>query len=87
MRSVVAITGASGAAYGIRLLQTLPGEKVLVLSRTAESIIPEETGMSLDEVRSLADECYDDTDMYAPVASGSVGYDILFVCPCTASSV
>ena len=43
MRSVVAITGASGAAYGIRLLQTLPGERILVMSETARAIIPEET--------------------------------------------
>lgn len=87
MRSVIAITGASGAIYGVRLLQTLPGEKVLVMSETAEKIIPEETGYSVDEVKKSADEIYNDTDMFAPIASGSCEYDNLFVVPCTESSV
>ena len=42
VRYVVAITGASGAIYGIRLLQELEGEKILVISRTAREIIPAE---------------------------------------------
>lgn len=47
MKFAVAITGASGSIYGIRLLQELPGEKILIISETAKKIIPIETGMSL----------------------------------------
>ena len=83
----MAITGASGAAYGISLLRNLPGEKILVMSRTARAIIPEETQYSAEEVESLADKVYNDDDLFAPIASGSFQYDTLFVIPCSESSV
>lgn len=86
MRSVVAITGASGPIYGIRLLQELPGEKILVLSETAKAIIPVETGHSVEDVEAMADKVYSDTDMFASIASGSFHYDCLYVVPCSASS-
>jgi 4-hydroxy-3-polyprenylbenzoate decarboxylase len=87
MRTVVAITGASGSIYGIRLLQNLPGEKILVISDTAKQIIPVETGMSVEEVEALADKVYSDSDLFASISSGSFVYDTLFVVPCSESSV
>ncbi len=81
------MTGASGAIYGIRLLQELPGEKILVMSETAEAIIPEETEYSAEQVKAMADRVYGNSDMFAPIASGSFDYDILYVIPCTESSV
>ena len=84
MRSVIAMTGASGAIYGIRLLQELPGEKILVMSETAEAIIPEETDYTVEQVKAMADSVYENTDLFAPIASGSFDYDILYVIPCIA---
>jgi len=81
------MTGASGAIYGIRLLQELPGEKILVMSETAEAIIPEETDYTVEQVNAMADSVYENTDLFAPIASGSFDYDILYVIPCTESSV
>lgn len=81
------MTGASGAIYGIRLLQTLPGEKILVMSETAKAIIPAETEYSVEDVMKLADLVFEDGDMFSPIASGSFDYDYLFVVPCTESSV
>lgn len=81
------MTGASGAVYGIRLLQTLPGEKILVMSQTAKAVIPSETEYTVGEVEKMADRVYGDTDFFAPIASGSYEYDALFVIPCTESSV
>ena len=43
MRYVVAITGASGSIYGVRLLEELKGEKILVMSSTAKEILKAET--------------------------------------------
>ncbi len=87
MRSVVAITGASGCAYGIRLLQELPGDKILVMSKVAKAIIPMETEYSLDEVYAMADVVLEDDDLFASIASGSYRYDCMFVAPCSESSV
>jgi 4-hydroxy-3-polyprenylbenzoate decarboxylase len=87
MRFVVAITGASGSMYGIRLLQNLPGEKILVISDVAREIIPYETGMSAEDVEALADKVLNDRDLFAPISSGSYGYDAMFVAPCSESSV
>jgi len=84
---VVAITGASGSIYGIRLLQELPGERILVMSKTAKSIITQETGMTLKQVEALADKVYEDDDLFASISSGSFKYDCLFVAPCSESSV
>ena len=87
MKFAVAITGASGSIYGVRLLQELPGEKILIISETAKKIIPIETGMSIEEVYSFADEVYEDDDLFAPISSGSYRYDCMFVAPCSESSV
>ena len=87
VRYVVAITGASGCMYGIRLLQTLPGEKILVISKMAEKIIPHETGMSIEQVKALADVVYEDDDLFASISSGSYRFDAMVVAPCSASSL
>lgn len=86
MRFVVCMTGASGVIYGIRLLQELPGEKVLIMSDTAKAVISAETDYSAEEVEAMADETYGNGDLFAPVASGSHHVDALFVAPCTESS-
>ncbi len=87
MRYVVAITGASGAIYGIRLLQELKGERILVMSETARAIIPVETDYTVEKVEAMADQVFDDGQMFASIASGSFRYDAMVVVPCTESSV
>ncbi len=87
VKYVVAITGASGCMYGIRLLQELPGERILVISKMAEKIIPQETGYSVEDVRKMADVVYEDDDLFASIASGSYRFDVMFVAPCSTSSL
>lgn len=87
MRYVVAITGASGSIYGIRLLQELTGEKILVISDIAKKIITAETGYSVEDVYAMADKVYEDSDLFASISSGSYEYDCMFVAPCSESSV
>ena len=87
VKYVVAITGASGCMYGIRLLQELPGERILVISKMAERIIPQETGYSVEDVRRMADVVYEDDDLFASIASGSYRFDAMIVAPCSTSSL
>jgi 4-hydroxy-3-polyprenylbenzoate decarboxylase len=87
VRYVVAVSGASGSVYAVRLLESLPGEKALIMSETAKSILLDETGMTSSELESKADVAYDDRDLHAPVASGSHRYDAMFIAPCSESTV
>jgi 4-hydroxy-3-polyprenylbenzoate decarboxylase len=89
-RLVVGITGASGAIYGIRLLERLrelPVETHLIVSRWARVTIEQETGRSVDEVRALADVVHGDDDQAAPVSSGSFRTRGMVVAPCSTKTV
>ncbi len=87
MRLVVGITGASGAIYGVRLLEVLRGrpgvETLLVVSKAAQLVLAQETGRTLVEVQALASRTYDDGDLGAPIASGSFATDGMVVAPCS----
>ena len=83
MKYVIAMTGASGSIYGIRLLQELKGEKILVMSSTAKALLPAETDYKVEDVYALADTVYEDDEMFASIASGSFRYNAMFVAPCS----
>ena len=83
---IVAITGASGAIYGIRALEimhTLGCQAHLVVSAAARTIIEQETGRTVDEVGELAAFIYDPGDVGAPIASGSFPMSGMLVAPCS----
>src|ERR1700733_16167136 len=86
MRLVVAITGATGATLGIRLLEVLAElgvETHLVLSDWARATIKIETDTSVDAVRELASHAYSSRDLAARISSGSFRTDGMVVCPCS----
>ena len=87
MRHVVAITGASGVIYGIRLLQSMKGEKVLVMSETAKRIIALETEYQVSDIEAMADVIYQDDDLFASIASGSYKHDGMAIAPCSESTL
>jgi len=83
---VVGISGASGAAYAIRLLQVLreKGNIIhLVITESAARIIEIETDHQLKEIQDLADHVYSPRDFGAPIASGSHLFDGMVVIPCS----
>jgi flavin prenyltransferase len=85
-RIVVAITGATGVVYGIRLLQVLKDKDVeshLIISGQAAAIIPMETKYTADEVRALAHSVHAPTDLASPLSSGSFHTDGMVVLPCS----
>ncbi|GAB4177761.1 MAG: UbiX family flavin prenyltransferase [Rhodocyclaceae bacterium] len=86
MRLVVGISGASGAIYGIRVLEVLRGcgvETHLVISEAAKRTIACETDYSLDRIESLASFCHDNRNLGASIASGSFRHDGMIVAPCS----
>ncbi len=85
-RIIVGITGASGAIYGVRLLERLrrPGVEIhLLLSRSGVRTLEMETGMRLAEVKALADFHYPIHDVGARLASGSFPVDAMVIAPCS----
>lgn len=86
-RLVVAITGATGSIYGIRLLQVLRGypdiETHLIISRPGKRTIVEETDASVAEVEALASHRYDNADIGAAIASGSFHTAGMVIAPCS----
>jgi 4-hydroxy-3-polyprenylbenzoate decarboxylase len=89
-RLIIAITGASGVRYGVRLLELLrplPIETHLVLSRTAEVTLACETDFKIAQVQALADQCYPATDMAAAISSGSFRTRGMIVAPCSVRSM
>jgi 4-hydroxy-3-polyprenylbenzoate decarboxylase len=83
---IVAMTGATGAIYGIRLLQVLREKSVeahLVISAWAGKTISLETEYSVDEVKKLAKECYAVDDLSAPISSGSFPTEGMVIIPCS----
>lgn len=87
MKTVVAITGASGIIYGIRLLEELQGEKSLIITETAKRILEAETPYTVAEVEGLADAVYHEDELFAPVASGSHRFQGMIICPCSESTL
>ena len=87
---IVGVTGASGAVYGVRLLEALhetPVETHLVVSKWGQRTLEHETGKSLDDLRALADHHYGAGDMAALMSSGSAAIDGMAVAPCSARSL
>jgi 4-hydroxy-3-polyprenylbenzoate decarboxylase len=86
MKLVIAITGASGAIYGIRILEELNRSGVeshLIISKWGKVTIQKETNYTVEEVKALADFVYDEEDLAAPVSSGSFKCDGMIVAPCS----
>lgn len=96
---VLAMTGASGAVYGLRLTEELLRagcRVVLLLSCAGRQVLHHETGLDWTGELALRRERiaahfqagealqhYDENDLFAPVASGSAAADAMLVAPCS----
>jgi 4-hydroxy-3-polyprenylbenzoate decarboxylase len=86
-RVVVGISGASGAVYGVRLLEVLASmpdfEIHAVISKGARATIAYELGRDPAQVAELADVVYDERDLAAPIASGTFLTHSMVIAPCS----
>lgn len=86
-RLIVGISGASGAIYGVRLLQVLRDvagvETHLVMSQAARQTLSLETDLSLRDVQALADVVHDARDIAASISSGSFKTAGMVILPCS----
>jgi 4-hydroxy-3-polyprenylbenzoate decarboxylase len=89
-RLVVGISGASGAVYGVRMLEALRAagiETHLVMSKSAEMTLAYETDLKSADVRRLADVVYPVADVGAAIASGSFRTLGMVIAPCSIRSM
>ncbi|MBL5942509.1 UbiX family flavin prenyltransferase [Enterobacter asburiae] len=86
-RLIVGLSGASGAIYGVRLLQVLRNvaevETHLVMSQAARQTLSLETDLSLRDVQALADMVHDARDIAASISSGSFKTAGMVILPCS----
>ena len=86
-RIIVGISGASGAVYGVALLQALramPGVQThLVVSDAGWLNIQHETALSREQVLALPHQAHDNASIGASIASGSFGAQAMVVAPCS----
>jgi flavin prenyltransferase len=85
-RLIVAISGASGAIYGVRLLELLRDTEIsvhLVMSRTAKVTLAAETSYKVADVEALADVVHANDDLGAACSSGSFRNLGMVVAPCS----
>jgi 4-hydroxy-3-polyprenylbenzoate decarboxylase len=86
-RIVVAITGATGAVYGVRLLERLRAisgvETHLVISDAASLTLHQEVGLQRRDVEALAHVVHKNREIGASIASGSFQTDGMVIAPCS----
>ncbi|POZ16152.1 3-octaprenyl-4-hydroxybenzoate carboxy-lyase [Lelliottia aquatilis] len=84
---IVGISGASGAIYGVRLLEVLRDvadvQTHLVMSQAARQTLALETDLSLRDVQALADVVHDARDIAASISSGSFKTAGMVILPCS----
>jgi flavin prenyltransferase len=89
-RLIVAITGASGSIYGVRLLEKLKGTDIethLVMSRWGARTLVHETAYTPEQVQALATVSHPLTDQGASISSGSFLTMGMVVVPCSARTL
>jgi len=89
-RLIIGISGASGAIYGVRLLELLqdtPIETHLVVSKSALITLAHETELSWSQLKGLADVSYSNQDIGAAIASGSFKTMGMVIAPCSVRSM
>jgi flavin prenyltransferase len=87
---IVGISGASGAIYGVRLLEALRKAKIpshLIVSKSAALTLKEECDLTVNQVRELAAVNYSNGDVGAAVSSGSFKTRGMVIIPCSIRTV
>jgi len=90
-RLIVGISGATGAIYGVRILEVLAGlkdiETHLVMTRAARMTIQVETPHAVKDVESMADVVHDINNVGAGISSGSFRTEGMVIAPCSMKSM
>jgi len=87
---VVAITGASGVIYGVRLLEVLKEmgkDTALVVTEPAGIILKHEMGINENRLKELCNHFYKPNDLTSAINSGSCRFESMIIVPCTMKTI
>jgi 4-hydroxy-3-polyprenylbenzoate decarboxylase len=87
VRTLVGITGASGAAFAVDFLRRCPGERFLVVSDWGRAVLRDELGMTPADLAPWVTATFSDRDLAAPFSSGTNRYDACVVVPCSLTTL
>ena len=87
MKIAVCITGSSGALYALDFLKKSSAEKYLVISKWGKVLLKDELGLTETDLIPWVKRQFADTDLTAPIASGSNHLDAVIVLPCSTSTL
>jgi flavin prenyltransferase len=87
MKIAVGITGSSGAVYAVDFLKKSGAEKYLVVSKWGKVLLKDELGMAETDLAPFVKRQFADTDLTAPIASGSNHLDAVVILPCSTSTL
>jgi polyprenyl P-hydroxybenzoate/phenylacrylic acid decarboxylase-like protein len=88
-RIVVGITGSSGAVYALDFLKRYPHDKYLIMSKWGKAVVKDELKMPEPEkaLKPYYTRAFADTDLTAPLASGSTELDAYVIIPASTSTI
>lgn len=89
-RLIIGISGASGAIYGIKILEALQSTSIethLVISNAAKITLQSELGLKISDVHAMANKYYPHTDIGAAIASGSFKTMGMVIAPCSINTM
>jgi flavin prenyltransferase len=87
VRTIIGVTGASGAAYAVDFTRRCPGEKFLILSKWGRHVLQGETGLTEQHLAEHVKRSMPNEDLAAPFSSGSNTFDAMVVIPCSISTL
>lgn len=88
-RIAIGVTGSSGSVYALDFLQRYPHDKFLVVSKWGRAVVKDELGFDdpVAELGKYVKKVFLDTDLTAPLASGTNGIDAFVLLPCSTSTI
>lgn len=87
MRTLIGVSGATGAPMLKRFLERCPGDKYLVMSQWGQAVTHMEMGLRPDDLEPLVNARFADKDLSAPFASGGNQFDAYVILPCSTSTL
>ncbi|MES2200645.1 MAG: UbiX family flavin prenyltransferase [candidate division FCPU426 bacterium] len=87
MKTLVGITGASGAVFTLDFLKRLEGERFAIPTKWGLQLLSHELGLAAADLEKLGVKVFNDADLSAPPSSGSTPFDSLVILPCSAGTL